>query len=187
MTNLGMTGGEVDGDGAFRISNIGPGKYRMKVEPLTENAYIKTLEVDGAAVTNGTVDLSKAARGASAKVTIGSNGAQISGRVLDANGERMMTNVVMIFMARDAEDIPMLGNGTTQATPDGKYTIKAIIPGKYRLFAVNAFQLGADSNGPEMFKKMFERGEEIEFKEGDRITKDLKAIAMEDPNAKPKE
>ena len=38
----------------------------------------------------------------------------------------------------------------------------------------------------DMFKKAFERGEEIEFKEGDRITKDLKVIPVEDPNAKPK-
>src|ERR1035437_6217662 len=106
VANLGITGGEVDRDGGFRIANIVPGKYRVKVEPLPENAYVKVLEIDGVAVTNGMADLSKVARGASAKVTIGSNGAQISGRVLDANGERMPTNVVMIFLARDGEDIP---------------------------------------------------------------------------------
>jgi hypothetical protein len=36
------------------------------------------------------------------------------------------------------------------------------------------------------FKKLFERGEEIEVKEGDRIVKDLKGVSLEDPNAKPK-
>jgi hypothetical protein len=47
---------------------------------------------------------------------------------------------------------------------------------------------GASSSGDltDMLKKLFERGEEIEFKEGDRIVKDLKAIPVEDPNAKPK-
>lgn len=189
VANLGITGGEVDRDGGFRIANIVPGKYRVKVEPLPENAYVKVLEIDGVAVTNGMADLSKVARGASAKVTIGSNGAQISGRVLDSNGERMPTNVVMIFLARDGEDIPPIGNGTAQATPDGKYTIKAVVPGKYRLFGLDAFQIsGSSSSGDamDMIKKLFERGEEIEFKEGDRITKDLKVIPMEDPNAKPK-
>ena len=186
FVNLGMTGGEVDGDGGFRIGNIVPGKYRVKVEPLAENAYLKTLEIDGVAVNNGVADLSKVARGASAKLTIGSNGAQISGRVLDANGEPMLTNVVMIFLARDAEDIPMVGNGTAQASPDGKYSIKAVVPGKYRLFAVDAFQIAGLISDVDMFKKMFARGEEIEFKEGDRITKDLKVIPVEDPNAKPK-
>ncbi len=186
LVNLGMTGGEVDGDGAFRIANVAPAKYRVKVAPLPENAYIKTLEIDGVAVNNGMADLSKVARTASAKMTVGGNGAQISGRVLDANGEPMMTNVVMIFLARDAEDIPQVGNGTAQATPDGKYTIKAIVPGKYRLFALDAFQIAGAVNDTDVFKKLFERGEEIEFKEGDRITKDLKVIPVEDPNAKKK-
>ena len=184
--NMGMTGGEVDGDGVFRIANIAPAKYRVKVAPLPENAYIKTLEIDGAAATNGMADLLKVARAASAKVTVGGNGARISGRVLDANGEPMLTNVVMIFLAKDAEDIPLVGNGTAQATPDGKYTIKAIVPGKYHLFALDAFQIAGGGNEMDMFKKLFERGEEIEFKEGDRITKDLKVIPVEDPNAKPK-
>ena len=98
----------------------------------------------------------------------------------------MLTNVVMIFLAKDAEDIPLVGNGTAQASPDGKYTIKAIVPGKYRLFALDAFQIAGSGNETDMFKKLFERGEEIEFKEGDRITKDLKVIPVEDPNAKPK-
>ena len=186
MVNLGMTGGEVDGDGAFRIANIAPAKYRVKVAPLPENAYVKTLEIDGVAANNGIADLLKVARTASAKVTVGANGAQISGRVLDSNGEPMLTNVVMIYLVRDAEDIPLVGNGTAQASPDGKYTIKAIVPGKYRLFGVNVFQLSGNGTETDTFKKLFERGEEIEFKEGDRITKDLKVLPVEDPNAKPK-
>ena len=189
LANQAATGGEVDGDGAFRIGDIAPGKYRVKVEPLGENAYLKTLEIDGVAVANGVADLSKVARGASAKVTLGRDAAQISGRVLDANGERMSTNLVMIFLARDADDILQAGNGSAQATPDGKYTIKAVVPGKYRIFALNALDTSAraGADGLDMFKKLFERGEEIEFKEGDRITKDVKVIPVEDPNAKPKE
>ena len=182
---MGMTGGEVDGDGAFHIANIAPAKYRVTVSPLAENAYVKTLEIDGVAATNGVADLSRATRAASAKVTVGGNGAQISGRVLDSNGEPMLTSVVTIFLARDAEIITRFGNDTAQATPDGKYTIKAIVPGKYRLFALDALQTAYGGNEMDVFKKLFDRGEEIEFKEGDRITKNLKVIPLEDPNAKP--
>jgi hypothetical protein len=98
----------------------------------------------------------------------------------------MLTSVVMIFLARDAEEITRFGNDTAQATPDGKYTIKAIVPGKYRLFALDALRTAYGGNEMDVFKKLFDRGEEIEFKEGDRITKDLKVIPVEDPNAKPK-
>jgi len=56
MWNMAAAGGEADGSGAFRIGNIVPGKYRVKVEPLAENAYIKALEIDGVAVAKGIAD-----------------------------------------------------------------------------------------------------------------------------------
>ena len=188
MGNMAATGGEVDGSGAFRIGNIARGKYRVKVEPLAENAYIKVLEIDGVAVAKGIADLSQAARGASAKVTLGSNGAQISGRVLDSDGEPIENSVLMIFLASDPDDILRTGGTTEHAGPDGKYSIKGVAPGKYRLFAVDRFQMprGVWADAGLEFKKLFERGEEIEVKEGDRIVKDLKGVSLEDPNAKPK-
>jgi hypothetical protein len=181
-----MTGGEVDRDGAFRIANIVPGKYLVRLQGLTGNAYVKTLEIDGMAASFGIADLSHVARGATAKVTVGINGAQISGRVLDANGEPMVSDTVMIYLARDAEHIPLYGDGRVQPTLDGKYKVKAVAPGKYRLFAVNELQIRGSGDEDTIIKKMFERGEEIEFKEGDRIVKDLSVIPGEDPNAKPK-
>src|ERR1017187_9165899 len=190
MGNLGMTGGAVDGSGAFRIGNIAPGRYRVKVESLAENAYLKALEIDGVAAAKGIAALSQAARGATAKVTLGSNGAQVSGRVLDSDGEPIENSMLMVFLASDPEDILLTGGVPEHAGPDGKYILKGVAPGKYRLFAVDPFQIngvaGADA-GLEMFKKLFERGEEIEFKEGDRIVKDLKVISLEDANAKPKQ
>jgi hypothetical protein len=177
MGNMAATGGEMDGNGAFRV----------KVEPLAENAYLKALEIDGVAVTNGIADLSKVVRGASAKVTLGSNGAQISGRVLDSNDELLQNSMRMIFLASDPDDFPQIGGVPEHAGPDGKYILKGVAPGKYRLFAADPFQMsGVDSAeaGLEMFKKLFARGEEIEFKEGDRIVKDLKVISLEDANAK---
>jgi hypothetical protein len=188
MGNLGMTGGAVDGSGAFRIGNIVPGKYRVKVEPLAENAYLKALEIDGVAVAKDIADLSQAARGASAKVTLGSNGARISGRALDSNDEPVQNSMRMIFLARDPDDFLLTGGAPEHAGPDGKYILKGVAPGKYRLFAVDPFQMsgaGSAEAGLEMFKKLFERGEEIEVKEGDRMVKDLKGVSLEDANAKP--
>jgi hypothetical protein len=180
----------VDDSGVFRIGNISPGKYRVKVEPLAGNAYLKALEIDGVTAAKGIADLSQAARGATAKVTLGSNGARISGRVLDSDGEPIENSMLMVFLASDPDDIPFSGGVPEHAGPDGKYSIKGVAPGKYRLFAVDPFQIngaaGADG-GLDMFKKLFERGEEIEVKDGDRIVKDLKSVSLEDANAKPKQ
>jgi hypothetical protein len=95
----------------------------------------------------------------------------------------------MIFLARDPDDIPLTGYAPAQSTPDGKYTIKAVVPGKYRIFALNAFDISGAVTAADplaIVKSLFDRAEEIELKEGDRIVKDLKVMPMEDPNAKPK-
>ena len=183
--NFPRSGGELDADGLYRITGVGPGRYRVKVEPLGETAYVKTLEIDGAAANSDLLDLSNAAKGVTANIVIGRNGAAMSGRVLDANGGRMETNVVAIWLIKEFDEILSTGNGTTQATPDGKYALNGVAPGRYKLLAIDAFQLGGAS-ALDALHDMFNRAEEVEFKEGERITKDLKVIPREDPNAKKK-
>jgi protocatechuate 3,4-dioxygenase beta subunit len=182
MGNLQRSGGELDADGMFRIKGIGPGRYKVRVDPLPEGAYVKTLEIDGAPTPPDALDLSNYAKNVNANLVIGRNGVVISGRVLDSNGEPMQTNVVMIYLVKEFTEM-LTGNGTTQATPDGKYTLKGVAPGKYKLFAVDAFRVSGAS-AIDMLKDMFNRAEEVEFKEGDKITKDLRVTAKEDPNGK---
>jgi hypothetical protein len=96
----------------------------------------------------------------------------------------------MIFLASDPDDTPLTSGVLEHPGSDGNYSIKGVAPGKYRLFALDRFQMigavGADG-GLDMFKKLFERGEEVELKEGDRIVKDLKSVSLEDADAKPKQ
>ena len=53
--------GDTNKEGAFRIGGILPGKYRVMVQPLPENAYIKTMQLDGAPSSDGEIDLSRGA------------------------------------------------------------------------------------------------------------------------------
>jgi len=177
------SGGEVDRDGAFHIENVAPAKFRVRVEPLPENAYVKTVDVDGAAQADGTVDFS-AVRPSRIKVTVSRNGAQISGTVLDEKGERLLTPMAMVLLVQDPKDLQM--EPANRVMPDGKYTLHGVRPGKYRLFAVDFIRMVGDDT-METLRKLAERGEEIEIKEGDRIGKDLRVLPKEDPNAKPKQ
>ncbi|MCU1236642.1 MAG: hypothetical protein JWP63_4609, partial [Candidatus Solibacter sp.] len=136
--NMQRTGGELDPDGAFRIKGVTPSRYKVRVDPLPEGAYVKSLDIDGAPTPPDAVDLSNAAKNLTANLVIGRNAVSISGRILNTNGEPMQTNVVMVFLVKDSSEM-LNGNGTTQATPDGKYTLKGVAPGKYKLFAVDAF------------------------------------------------
>jgi len=151
--------------------------------------YVKTVEIDGAASPADVIDLSNASKGVNASVVLGRNGVVVSGRVLGPNGERMQANLVMIYLIKEFTEIlsGANSNGTAQAESDGTYKLKAFAPGKYKLFAIDALRI---ANGPaviDMLQDMFNRAEEVEFKEGEKVTKDLRVMAKkEDPNAKKK-
>jgi hypothetical protein len=69
--------------------------------------------------------------------------------------------------------------GTVRAT-DGKYSFQRIRPGKYRLYALDILEVASMFSGgseEETMKLFFEAAEEIEIKEGDRITKDIAAFS----------
>lgn len=109
------TGGETDCKGAFRLEGVGAGKFRVKVEPLPENAYVKKVEFDGSPVDGTIVELKSGGRSARLKVTIRRNGGQLTGRV-------------------PVEGLKHFGK-TTRTRPDGAFEIWRVDPGKYTLRA----------------------------------------------------
>lgn len=167
---------QVGKDGSFRIANVLPGKFKVVVEPMPDNAYVKELALDGKPVTDTSVDFSQGVGGAHLKITIGLAGAKISGRILDKNGEPD-TGFVSVFIATDAKQID---EENAKRVSDGNYSFDALAPGKYHLFALDMLQLisafAGDGNEDEMMKKFFDAAEVIEIKEGDRIQKDINAF-----------
>jgi len=179
-----LSNGEVDRDGTFHIGGMAPSRFRVRVDSLPENAYIKAVEVDGSVSHDGVVDVSSG-RSSRLKVTVSRKGAQITGNVLDENGERTLSPMTIVLLLQDLKDWNRPTGSNTRITAESKYTLKSVRPGKYRLFAVDALSL--ISNSMEEIRKAFERAEEIEIKEGDRIVKDLRLTPKEDANASPKQ
>jgi hypothetical protein len=171
-----MTGGDADPKGAFTIGNVPPGKYRVRVEPLPDNAYVKAVTLDGTAVSDVTLDLTRGVKGNRIKVSISMSGGQISGKLVDKDGKPVVGPLVFVFLATD---IKHLQDENAQRSADGTYAVKAIRPGKYRIMALDVFQLASVMAGPQDEKALepiFNLAEDIEVKEGDRIVKDLKVI-----------
>ena len=185
MGNLQKNGGEVDADGLFRMTGIMPGRYRVRVEPLPEGAYVKTVEIDGTPTAADLIDLSNVIKSVSANITLGHNAVFISGRVLDAGGDPIQTSLVMIYLVKDFSEM-LTGNGTVQSDSNGTYTLKSVAPGKYKLFAIDALRVAGGGSALDVIRDIFNRAEEVELKEGEKITKDLKVMSKEDPNAKKK-
>jgi hypothetical protein len=179
---LSIKGGDVDRGHGFHIQGLIPGRYRFEIDDLPENAYLKSVIVDGAESANRTIDIADGANGARIKIVVSRAGAQLSGRILDADGNRMNSPMAIVALMKSENDESGPGN---ELSPDGKYTFKGIAPGKYHVCAMNPLDfLARDGGWESAMKKVYPRCEEIEFKEGERITKDLRQLAKEAPDAK---
>jgi hypothetical protein len=170
---------DVDQDGAFHLVGVLPGNYRVNVAPLPEDAYL-SVTLDGNSAGSGWLDLTRGARGGQLKITVGHKGGRISGKVLDKDGTPAVRRVA-IFLGDDAKELA--DRSLTFAT-DGTYSFKAIGPGKHRLLAFDTFQLTGSLYDLPFAQALFALGEEVEIKEGDRLTKELKLVAAEDVHAK---
>jgi len=166
---------EVGQDGQFHIANLLPGKFKAVVEPMPENGYLKEAALDGKAVADGVLDFSQGGGGSRLKITVSRAGGQISGRVLGDDGEPAQGPAV-VWLVTDPKH---LDDETPARASGGKYSFKAIRPGKYRILAIDVAELmqavGADGNDDELNRKLFDAAEEIEVKDGDRISKDITA------------
>lgn len=180
--------GEVNKDGTFHIAGVSGGRFTLHIDPLPENAYIGKLVLDGTVVPGDVLELPHGSRNSKLKVTVSPNGAQISGGLLDKDGNKLTSPVAIVLLVDDPEKLDLNDNLENMARvgADGQYSFHGIRPGKYRLLAIDLFH-SPDIQKPETVKKLGAAAEEFEIKEGDRIAKDIKVVGQEDANAKPKQ
>lgn len=171
-------GGEVAPDGAFRFEDVFPGEYRVSVVPLQENAYLKSVSLDGVELPNGTLKVSRGIGGAKLSVKVSLNGGQLKGRVLDGDGQPLTTSAFVAF-ATAADEIQWERLKTVRS--GDSFTFNGVPPGKYRLLAIPSPAMPDDIVA---VRAMFPRGTEIEIHEGDRIVKGIQSLSTEGPGAK---
>jgi protocatechuate 3,4-dioxygenase beta subunit len=172
-------GGATDSKGGFSLSGLAASKYRVRVTPLPDNGYVKKVVVDDTESPDGTVDMSRGARPSRIKVTIGADGAQVSGHVLDEGGNRNAFSVVLLAPVPVLKEAPEL---VSQTQPDGTYSFKSVRPGKYRIVAIDPLR-SVLGNLDESYR-LLEKGEEIELKPAARLQYDVHTLKKEDADAK---
>jgi len=171
----------IQGDGSFRLTDVFPGKYRVKVQPMPENGYIKSVTVDSAPQ-GPIVDLTHG--GSRLKVVLSRNAGRISGTVLDQEGKPLVDTLAIVLLAQDLEHLDDAKNERVDS--GGRYSFQGVAPGKYRLLAVDALRSGA-IRGEDEIKKVLQSAEEIEIHEGEQLKKDLRPVTKEDADAKAKQ
>jgi protocatechuate 3,4-dioxygenase beta subunit len=130
------TGGQVQTDGSFAFLGVIPGFYRVSLEPLPSNDYIKSVKLAGVEVP-GDLDLSKGVGRSLLEIDVARDGGEISGAIDSPNPNPGFARRLLVVLVRDPNNIGTWRD--TLATND-KFSFHGIRPGKYRLFAVDAAQ-----------------------------------------------
>jgi hypothetical protein len=174
-------GADVDEGGAFHIDGVFPGKLRVTVTPLPENAYVKSIRTGTAEAQDGLLDLSSGLAGAQIHITVSRNGARVEGRVLGQDGQPF-AGPALVVMGQSADQPDDKGIQPTEA--GDKFSYSGLPPGKYRIMALDPEQFMGGQDFPETLKSLLAHAGEIELHEGDRITKDITIMPAGNADAK---
>jgi len=163
-----------DDRGGFHFAGIPPHSFTVNVEPMPDDAYIKSVVLDGADI-KGPLDLAHG-RIFTLKVVAGRGAGVIKGTLRDSQGQVIVGHAMLVFLTPDPKTIKR--ENMINVKPDGTYEIKGVRPGKYRLFAIDALKQ-VNITGIEGFQPFAEKVAEIEIKEGASLSQDLTPLEKE--------
>jgi len=158
-------------DGSFSIPRITAGDYKLAVNGLGPNLYVKearlgqTDALQPLSITlpiNGSLD-----------ITLGSNPGQITGNVTDAALKPVsgVQAVLIPDQSRNRQDLYK----TAVTDQEGRFTIRGITPGDYRLFAWEDIEPFSYYDAA-VLRQYEQQGKLVHIQEGSADSVDLKII-----------
>jgi hypothetical protein len=174
--NIGTRGAPIDPDWQFTLKEVPDGTYKVHVVDLSEDCYVKEVRFGD----NVLPDRELRVRGAPAnlEITVNSQGARISGTVL--NADSLPVPGAWAVAVPEQEKRRFLRLYKSAATDQyGHYEIRGLAPGKYKLFSWEGIEAGAWED-PDFLKDYEDNGQEVEVQDGDQKSLELKLLSAKD-------
>ena len=169
---------DISADGTFTLPNVFADRYKVEIDPMPENSFIKEVQIDGKTVPDGLVDFSNGAEGSHLKIILSPNGGQVSGHVTDENGAILTAFAQVLLVSHqnpEQRDFRL-----SKVTSEGMYRFNGLPPGHYRLFAQDITTRRNDIY--DTIQQYWDKATVVEIKEGQNISKDVKLISDEERN-----
>lgn len=167
--------GQVGPDNAFTLKNVVPDSYSVFVNGTKDNMYVKTVRFGDADVTESGVDFTQGVSAGEFTILISPAGGQIDGTVQNEKSEPAPGATVVLIPSPDKRDRDSLyRRAMTDQT--GKFSLKGIVPGEYKLFAWEQVEFGAYQD-PDFLKPYESKGESVSIKENAHESKQITVIA----------
>ena len=181
-----VTGGLYDHlhDGAFSMSDVSPEIYRLRVDGLPDGYWVKSIRMGDQEAKQSGLDLTRGP-GDTVTVTIAPNAAQIDGAVMNDKQQPAAGVTVVLVPEPKLREIPEAYK-TTTSDQNGRFSLKNLDPGDYKLFAWEDVEYGAYMD-PDFLRPVEDRGQPISIQEGSHESVQLNAIAADSAPAGQKE
>jgi hypothetical protein len=154
----------VAADGSFRLTNVQPGQYSVR---LSWGAYVKSMRLGSSDIAGAILDVRNGSGSATLTVTASSATAQVSGVVRDATGPAASARVLLL-----SQEIPR-SEAVVSARSDGAYTFANIAPGKYKLLVLDVGVVRGMAVSDQL-SDYADIAETVDIHPGDRLTRDLR-------------
>jgi protocatechuate 3,4-dioxygenase beta subunit len=176
-TPSGSPGGRVAATGAFSIVSVFPDRYYLNVSGLPEGAYVKSVKLANQEVADKGIDLTNFRTAAALDVVLSPNGATLEGAVT-ADDKPATGSYVAVLADPLRPEQPYLNKFAT-ADQDGKFTIRGLAPGSYRVYAWEEPQAEL-SRDPGLAKPYEQKAVKVKLEEGATERIELKVLRAED-------
>jgi hypothetical protein len=156
------TQAEIGDDDSFKFEKVQPGRYHAEV--TLGHTYVKSLSLGSVESGDGTLDVRNGSGGVPLTLLVSADWGEIGGTVSDSDGP-VAGAIVMRFQDRISVVVT--------ADANGRYTMRDIRPGTYKLLAADerVKDLWRDDSELEDYENGMVT---VKLHAGDKITQDLK-------------
>jgi len=164
----------IQDDGTFKLTGVARDKVLVMVNGLPSDHYIKSVIAGSVDITDTGLDLSAVESSPPIEIRLSAKGAAVDGVDHDKDGKPVIGSMVLLLPQPYDPDKPSLPMFRKMATTDqsGHFSIKAIAPGEYRLYAWESFISVGDLD-PDRLKPYESNAGSVKLKEGARETIEL--------------
>lgn len=178
MFALGGGVATVNADGSFRLQNVAAGTYVVRLMNAPPDAYLKAGRFGSENVLDGHLTVAAGRTSNTLELTVSGNGGKVEGLVLtEENLPYSGGQVVLVpegFALRERAEL--YKTGVTDQF--GKFTLRGVRPGEYKLFAWDDVEPGS-WHDPDFLRQYEAKGAKVKVTESGVETKELKVIAAQ--------
>ena len=162
----------LNADGTFTLTNVMPGEYRATVLGMPVDYFVKEARIEQTDVLNDLWVTTGPVRG-TLNIVVSSGAGQIDGTVIDSRLQGVPALQTILIPDQNRDRIDLIKTAVTDQS--GKFTLRGVAPGNYKIFAWEAIEPNAYFD-PQILRQYEDQGKPVLVTEGGKILADVKMI-----------